>query len=135
MILGAVAYLIVSGTLTGQRFFVTVEALMSDAAAGVYAGETVRVSGAVLGETITNTLLVDDATGRETQRIAFTVVHIPDDFENLAEALHIAVNDADAPRMPSSMRGPCLTCSSTRRRPSSPARWATMVCSTPPNCC
>lgn len=97
LILGAVAYIVISGTLTNARFFMTVESLMADPER---IGETVRVSGAVLGDTIDNTLLVDDVTGDETQQIAFTVVHVPEEFDNLAEALHQAVNNPNAMRMP-----------------------------------
>lgn len=97
LILGAVAYIVVSGTLTSARFFMTVDSLMSDPAR---VGETVRVSGAVLGETINDTILIDDVTGNETQRISFTVVHVPEEFDNLAEALHDAVNNPNATQMP-----------------------------------
>ena len=49
IILGAVLYLLVSGTLQGARYFITVADLLADAA---YIGQTVRISGAVDGETI-----------------------------------------------------------------------------------
>lgn len=88
MILGAVVYLIVSGTATGARYFITVDDVTTNAE---YAGQTVRISGAVLGDTIEY-----DA---ETLTINFDIVHIPEEFDNLAEALHDAVNNENATRL------------------------------------
>jgi len=42
LILGSVAYLLVSGTLTGARFFITVQELLTDPQ---YMGQQVRVTG------------------------------------------------------------------------------------------
>jgi|GEM_PF-161591 len=88
LILGAVAYLIVSGTALGSRFFITVDEVVNDPA---YVGETVRVSGAVLGDTITY--------DTETLTIEFTVANIPENYDNLAEALHVAVTDPNVTLM------------------------------------
>ena len=49
LILGAVLYLIVSGTMQGARYFITVDEVVNDAS---YLNKTVRVSGAVIGESI-----------------------------------------------------------------------------------
>ena len=46
LILVATAWLIISGTATGARYFITVDELVGDPA---WLGKTVRVSGAVLG--------------------------------------------------------------------------------------
>ncbi|MEO8392750.1 MAG: cytochrome c maturation protein CcmE, partial [Chloroflexota bacterium] len=62
----AVAYLIISGTSTGARYFITVDDLTKNPD---YIGKTIRVSGAVIGDTIqydTSTLMLD-----------FTVANIP----------------------------------------------------------
>ncbi len=96
LILGAVAYLLISGTLTSARFFVTVDDLLSDRSR---IGETVRISGAVLGDTIFDEMITNERGG-EVQEIRFTIAHIPETFDDLAEALFVAVNDADATRLP-----------------------------------
>lgn len=88
LIIGAIVYLMVSGTLTGARFFITVEEVVGDSG---YLGETVRISGAVIGETINYTVNDDDTTN-----LTFTISHIPEEFDNLAEALHLSVNDPNA---------------------------------------
>jgi cytochrome c-type biogenesis protein CcmE len=85
LLLGAVAYLLVSGTLTGAQYFLTVESLLADEA---YDGQTVRISGAVIGDTI-----VYDS---ENLILDFTVAHIPTDTDDLALTLYQAVNDPDA---------------------------------------
>ncbi|GAB4521279.1 MAG: hypothetical protein OHK0046_32460 [Anaerolineae bacterium] len=88
LILASVAYLVISSTLAGARFFITVDEVVSDAQ---YAGKTVRVSGAVLGETI--------EYDPETLTITFTMSHIPREFDNLAEALNQSVNDPTMTRL------------------------------------
>ena len=88
LLIGVVAYLIVTGTTSGARFFVTVDEVLNNPA---YQGETVRMSGAVIGETI--------EYDTENLIIEFDIVHIPQEFDNLAVALHDAVNDFTAPRV------------------------------------
>jgi cytochrome c-type biogenesis protein CcmE len=89
LILGAVAFLVFSGTLTGARYFITVDELLANPAQ--YAGQTVRVSGAVDGATIQY-----DA---QALLITFTVAHVPDQTPDLALALHEALKDPAAARM------------------------------------
>jgi cytochrome c-type biogenesis protein CcmE len=89
LIMGAVAFLILGNTLGGAQYFTTVQTLKSDPQA--YTGKTIRISGAVVGETIqydTNTL-----------DISFTIAHIPEDADNVGEALFLAANDANAERL------------------------------------
>lgn len=93
LILGAIAYLIVSGTAIGQRFFISVEELLDDTS-GKYAGQPVRITGAVMGETISETTRAD---GKSI--ITFTIVHIPTRTDNLAETLNIAVNNPAATQL------------------------------------
>ena len=90
LLLGVVVYLVFSGTLLGARYFITIDETLSDAQ---YAGQTVRVTGVVLGETID----IDDKS-QETI-ITFTVASFPTDHPNLAEALYIGANDPDATLM------------------------------------
>ncbi len=88
LILFAVGYLLISGTLSGARYFLTVDEVVNNPE---YEGQTVRISGAVIGDTIeydSENLLID-----------FTLVHIPPEFDDLAEVLHQAVNDPDATRL------------------------------------
>ncbi|MBZ0295045.1 MAG: cytochrome c maturation protein CcmE [Anaerolineae bacterium] len=88
VLLVAVAYLILSGTATGARYFITVDEIVSNPA---YVGQTVRISGAVLGDSIqydSSDLLLD-----------FTIVNIPPEFENLEQTLHQAVNDSTVSRL------------------------------------
>ena len=82
LILVATAWLIISGTATGARYFITVDELVGDAA---WLGKTVRVSGAVLGPSI--------QYDQDTLSIAFTMAAIPAQFDDLATALHDAVSD------------------------------------------
>ena len=89
LILAAVGYLIVSGMLSGARYYITVDELVSNP--GQYAGQTVRVSGAVIGDSIqydSQNLVID-----------FTVANVQEPYDDLAAALHRAVNDSSATRM------------------------------------
>jgi cytochrome c-type biogenesis protein CcmE len=84
----AIAYLIIAGTSSGARYFITVNEIVNNPE---YIGETVRISGAVIGETIeydTENLIID-----------FTIASIPQEFENLAVALHEAVEDENSARV------------------------------------
>lgn len=88
LLLGAVIYLILSGTVAGARYFITVEDLVSS---DEYVGQTVRISGAVIGETIeydSENLIMD-----------FTIAHVPEQFDDLAFALHQSVTDPNAARV------------------------------------
>lgn len=89
LILGAVAYLVISGTLGGARYFITVDDLMNNRE--TYAGQMVRVTGAVIGDTI--------RYDTENLIIEFTVANIAQENEDLAQALHAAVNDPNATHM------------------------------------
>jgi cytochrome c-type biogenesis protein CcmE len=88
VIVGLVVALVITGTVAGGRFFITVDEVVND---GRYAMQSVRVSGAVLGESIRY-----DA---EALVIEFTVANIPSQFDDLATALHQAVNNPDATLM------------------------------------
>lgn len=88
LILAAVVYLIVTGTIAGASYFITVEDLLNNP---TYAGQTVRISGAVIGDTI--------QYDSETLLIEFTVAHLPLDTGDAGKALHEAVNDPNATRL------------------------------------
>jgi len=88
MLLGAVLHLVLSGTMVGARFFINVEQVVNNSA---YIGQTVRITGAVIGSTID----YDAVTGR----LDFTVAHIPDEYEDLATEIHRVVNDPNATQL------------------------------------
>ena len=95
LILAAVAYLIISSTTAGAQYFFTIDELFDNGADAV--GKPVRVSGAVIGETINY--------DPETTTLTFTVAHMPADKDildeegGLAMALNQAVNDPTRQRM------------------------------------
>ena len=88
LILAAVLYLLISGTLQGARYFITVSELLDEAS---YLGRTVRISGAVDGESIDY--------DSEKAIIRFEIVNIPKEYADLATALHEALLDRNAPRL------------------------------------
>jgi len=96
LIVAAVVYLIVSSTQASAQYFLTVDELNARGASVV--GEDVRVSGAVIGDTI--------QYDPQTLTLKFTVAHIPGDNKDieaqggLAKVLHEAVVDPGRSRIP-----------------------------------
>ena len=88
MVLASIMYLLVSGTLQGARYFITVDDMLNDSA---YLGKTVRLSGAVDGESI--------EYDSENAIIRFEIVNIPSEFDDLASALHAALANPAASRL------------------------------------
>jgi cytochrome c-type biogenesis protein CcmE len=90
VILGAVGYLIIAGTLGGMQYFITVEDLLKNK---TYIGQTVRISGAVIGETI----------NYDSERLImeFTVSNIAPQAndDDLAQALYESVLNPKAARV------------------------------------
>ena len=102
LILGAVVFLIWSSTAATSEYFLTIDELN---AKGVeVANRNLRVSGAVIGDTIKY-----DA---QTLTLTFEVAHVPgdqavlEDEGGLAEALHQAVIDPSRSRMMVEYVGP-----------------------------
>ncbi len=95
IIVSAIIYLIVTITQNTAQYFLTVQELKEQGAAGI--GKNVRVSGAV----------VPDSIQYDAQNLVlkFTVANVPADQEDidaqggLAEVLHTAVIDPNAARM------------------------------------
>lgn len=85
LILAVVAYLVISGTAAGARYFITVDNLLSNSD---YVGQTVRISGAVIGKSI--------SYDSQNLIIEFTIANIPDKYDDLATALHLAATDPNA---------------------------------------
>lgn len=88
LLLAAVGYLVISGTMSGAQYFVSVDELL---AGNDYAGRTVRISGAVIGDSI-----VYDS---ENLIIDFTIANIPNETSDLALTLHNAVTDPNSARL------------------------------------
>ncbi len=93
ILLAAVVYLIVSNITSQQEYFITVDDL--HARQSELAGRNIRISGAVIGDTIQY----------DGETLSFDIVHIPDsaaeieDDGGLAEVLHEAVSNPDAQRV------------------------------------
>jgi len=88
VILASILYLVFSSTVSGARFFVNVADVLNSAQ---HVGQTVRLTGAVVGDTIQ----YDPSSGD----LAFVVAHIQEPYTDLAEALHLASNDPQAQRL------------------------------------
>ena len=102
LILGAVVFLIWSSTAANSEYFLTIDELQAKGTDII--GRNLRVSGAVLGDTIKY-----DA---QTLTLTFEVAHVPGDQAvidtegGLAAALHQAVIDPTRSRMKVQYVGP-----------------------------
>lgn len=95
LIAAAVIYLIVSSTQASAQYFLTIEELNQQKAS--YADREIRLSGAVIGESI--------QYDPQTMDLSFDVANIPADNKiiekrgGLAQVLHDATLDESAPRL------------------------------------
>jgi cytochrome c-type biogenesis protein CcmE len=95
MILAAVIFLIFTSTAQSQERFMTVDEMLAEGPAIV--GDSIRITGAVIGDTIQ----YDPAT----LTLTFEVAHAPADFQEieeqggLAKVLYDAVNDTTRNRV------------------------------------
>ena len=95
LIVAAIAYLIFTSTQASAQYFLTVEELV--AKGDSVAGRDIRVSGAVLGDTI--------QYDSKNFLLTFTIAHVAGDNKEieteggLAKALYEAVNDPSRPRL------------------------------------
>jgi cytochrome c-type biogenesis protein CcmE len=95
LILAAVVYLIFSSTMANAQYFLTVDELVVRGEENI--GRSVRVSGAVLGETI--------QYDPQTLTLNFLVAHVPGSNKEieaqggLAQVLHAAVMDPNRSRI------------------------------------
>jgi cytochrome c-type biogenesis protein CcmE len=102
LIVAAVVYLIVTSTQASAQYFLTVDELVARTAD--VGGREVRVSGAVLGDSI--------QYDPRTLTLRFTVAHVPGDNKEietqggLAAVLHAAVIDSSRSRLPVVYTGP-----------------------------
>jgi len=102
IIVAAVVYLIASSTLSQSQYFLTVEELQSNQAE--YVGKNVRMSGAVLGDTI--------EYDPQTLELTFQVAQIPGDHRvieqmgGMSVVLAQAAHDPTLPKMTVHYVGP-----------------------------
>jgi len=102
LVAAAVIYLIASSTQASAEYFLTVEEVRAGGDGVI--GQNLRLSGAVIGETI--------AYDPQTLTLTFDVAHVPgdqadiEDEGGLAEALHQAVTDRSRARVRVSYVGP-----------------------------
>ncbi len=102
LILVAVVYLVITSTQANAQYFLTVDELLARQAE--MTGRKVRISGAVVGETIQY-----DADNLE---LRFVIAHVPGDLDEveaaggLAQALADAVNDPTRSRLEVVYYGP-----------------------------
>ena len=95
LIFAAIVYLIASSTQAAAQYFMTVDEI--NAKMGEVGDRELRISGAVLGDSITYDPM--------TLTLRFTVVHVPGDnaeierLGGLAEVLHQAVTDPTRTRL------------------------------------
>jgi cytochrome c-type biogenesis protein CcmE len=95
LILSAVVYLIISSTQANAQYFLTVDELLARGSSAV--GKNMRISGAVIGETI--------QYDSKTLDLSFTIAHIPGDNKlikeqgGLSAVLHAAVIDPTRTRL------------------------------------
>jgi len=102
LIISAIIYLIASTTQSTSKYYYTVDELIIKQTAAI--GENVRISGAVIGDTINY-----DAANLT---LDFTVAHVPGDSDEivakggLARVLHEAIVNPNQSRLRISYQGP-----------------------------
>lgn len=102
LIVAAVVYLIISSTQANAQYFLTIDEML--ARQSEMQGRELRVSGAVLGDTI--------QYDPQTLTLTFDVAHVPGDNAEieaqggLAQALFLAVNDPSRARVTVIHNGP-----------------------------
>lgn len=95
LLLIAVVFIVISATQATAEFFITVGELQG--AGADVSGQNLRVSGAVVGDSITYDVA--------TNELQFVIAHIPGDDDEIKAAgglstvLHQAVHDPDNPRL------------------------------------
>ena len=102
LIIAAIVYLIISSTKANAQYFFTIDELQSRGQ--TVAGQDVRISGAVIGDSI--------QYDSETLSLSFTIANVPADNKQieaeggLAAVLHAAVTDPSRTRMQAVYVGP-----------------------------
>ncbi len=104
VIVAGIIYLMASSLSASAQYFLTVDEVIAREQTGDLDGRNIRVSGAVLGDTIEYDI--------DSLELSFTIAHVPADNQliadqgGLAKALHDAVNDPDRSRLKVLYNGP-----------------------------
>lgn len=104
VIVGAIIYLIASSASASAQYFLTVEEAVQQSEEDGLNGRNLRVSGAVLGDSIEYDM--------DSLELEFTIAHVPGDNQvledqgGLAAALHQAANDPGAAVLDVAYTGP-----------------------------
>jgi len=104
VIVAAIVYLMVSSLEANVQYFLTVDEVVEKQQDRDLVGMNIRISGAVLGDTIEYDM--------DTLELTFTIVHVPADNELVAEegglagALHNAVMDPTRSKLKIVYSGP-----------------------------
>ena len=104
VIAAGIIYLIVSSLNASVQYFLTVDEVVAQSQTGDLEGRNLRISGAVLGDTIQYDI--------DNLELTFTIAHIPADNQILADegglalALYNAVNDPSRARLEVVHNGP-----------------------------
>jgi cytochrome c-type biogenesis protein CcmE len=104
VIVAGIIYLMASSLSASAQYFLTVDEVIAREQTGDLDGRNIRVSGAVLGDTIQYDI--------DSLELSFTIAHVPADNQliadqgGLAKALHDAVNDPDRSRLKVLYNGP-----------------------------
>ena len=103
-IVAGIVYLMVSSLGATAQYFLTVDEVVAKEQTGELDGRNIRVSGAVLGETINYDI--------DSLELSFTIANVPADNQliaeqgGLAQALHDAVMDPNRSRLKILYHGP-----------------------------
>jgi cytochrome c-type biogenesis protein CcmE len=104
IIAAAIIYLMISSLSANVQYFLTVDEVVEKGLTGELANRNIRVSGAVLGDTIEYDM--------DTLELSFSIAHVPADNEllndegGLALALHNAVQDPERSHLEVIYQGP-----------------------------
>jgi len=104
VIAAGILYLIISSLNANVQYFLTVDEILAKRNAGELEDRNIRVSGAVLGDTIQYDI--------DSLELVFSIVHVPADNQllvdegGLAQALHNAVLDPSRSRLDVLYHGP-----------------------------
>jgi cytochrome c-type biogenesis protein CcmE len=104
VIVGGILFLIISSLNANVQYFLTVDEVVDGSRAGDLDDRNIRVSGAVLGDTIQYNI--------DTLDLSFTIAHIPAENQlladegGLAQALFNAVNDPSRSHLEVIYNGP-----------------------------
>ncbi|MGB2964054.1 MAG: cytochrome c maturation protein CcmE [Anaerolineales bacterium] len=104
IIVGAIIFLIISSLSANVQYFLTVDEAVEKGLAGELSDRNIRVSGAVLGDTIKYDM--------DTLELSFRIAHVPADNQlldvegGLASALYNAVQDPERSQLEVIYTGP-----------------------------